>query len=72
MLWLFLLTLGWTMAQTPYAAWGAEIEPDYEGRVRVTAWREAFVLVGTVLATLLYFLGARAARACAPWRSRWS
>ena len=56
-LWLFLLTLGWTMAQTPYTAWGAEIEPSYDGRVRVTAWREGFVLVGTVMATLLYVLG---------------
>jgi len=56
-LWLFLLTLGWTMAQTPYAAWGAEIATDYAGRTRVTAWREGMVLVGTVLATLLYVLG---------------
>ncbi|MFK7942938.1 MAG: MFS transporter [Paracoccaceae bacterium] len=54
-LWLFLLTLGWTMAQTPYAAWGAEIGPDYHARTRVTAWREAVVLVGTLAATILYF-----------------
>ncbi|MEM1344360.1 MAG: MFS transporter [Pseudomonadota bacterium] len=56
-LWLFLLTLGWTMAQTPYTAWGAELETSYEGRTRVTSWREGFVLIGTVAATLLYFLG---------------
>ncbi|MGF1500505.1 MAG: MFS transporter [Paracoccaceae bacterium] len=56
-LWLFLVTLGWTMAQTPYAAWGAEMERDYDARTRVTSWREAFVLVGTLLATVVYFVG---------------
>ncbi|MEM7498188.1 MAG: MFS transporter [Pseudomonadota bacterium] len=56
-LWLTVLTLGWSMAQTPYAAWGAEIAPDYERRVTVTAWREALVLGGTVLSTLLYVAG---------------
>lgn len=56
-LWLFLLTLGWTMAQTPYAAWGAELAPDYQGRTRVTAWREALVLVGTLAATFAYVGG---------------
>ena len=52
--WLFVVTLGWTMAQTPYAAWGAEIAPDYDGRTRVTAWRETLVLIGTLTATLAY------------------
>ena len=56
-LWLFLLTLGWTMAQTPYAAWGAEIAPDYQCRTRVTSWREAMVLVGTLGATIAYVAG---------------
>ncbi|MEM6354417.1 MAG: MFS transporter [Pseudomonadota bacterium] len=56
-LWLTVLTLGWSMAQTPYAAWGAEIAPDYKGRVTVTAWREALVLAGTVVSTVLYVLG---------------
>lgn len=54
-IWLFVLTLGWTMAQTPYAAWGAEMADGYDTRTRVTAWREAVVLVGTVAATLVYF-----------------
>lgn len=54
-LWLAILTLGWTMAQTPYAAWGAEIAGDYDERTRVTAAREGVVLVGTVAATLVYF-----------------
>jgi len=56
-LWLFLLTLGWTMAQTPYSAWGAELAPDYQGRTRVTAWREGLVLVGTLGATFAYVGG---------------
>jgi len=56
-IWLFVLTLGWTLAQTPYAAWGAELETSYAGRTRVTAWREAMVLVGTVLTTVLYAAG---------------
>lgn len=53
-LWLFLLTLGWTMAQTPYAAWGAEIANTYDERTRVTGWREAVVLIGTLAATIVY------------------
>ena len=55
--WLFVVTLGWTMAQTPYAAWGAEIAPDYDGRTRVTSWRESLVLIGTLGATLAYVGG---------------
>ncbi len=55
--WLFVLTLGWTMAQTPYAAWGAEIATGYHDRSRVTAWREAVVLVGTVGASIIYVVG---------------
>lgn len=54
-LWLFLLTLGWTLAQTPYVAWGAELEDGYAERTHVTAWREGFVLVGTLAATVIYF-----------------
>lgn len=53
--WLFLLTLGWTMAQTPYAAWGAEVADSYDERTRITAARESVVLLGTVAATLVYF-----------------
>ena len=53
-LWLGVVTLGWTMAQTPYAAWGAEIAPDYDARTRVTAWREGVVLIGTVTVTVVY------------------
>jgi Na+/melibiose symporter-like transporter len=53
-LWLSALTLAWTVALTPYYAWGAEITTSYDGRARVTAWREGAALVGTVAAVLLY------------------
>ncbi len=36
--------------QIPYAAWGAELSRSYAGRNRVTAFREAFTVVGTLLA----------------------
>ena len=49
------LTIGWTLAQTPYTAWGAEIAPDYSSRTSVTAWREGLGLLGTLIATLVYF-----------------
>ncbi len=55
-IWLTALTLAWTVALTPYYAWGAEIDPDYAGRARVTAWREGSALLGTVLAVVLYNL----------------
>ena len=55
--WLGVITIGWTMAQTPYAAWGAEIAPTYDQRTRVTGWREAVVLFGTVGVTLTYVFG---------------
>ena len=53
-LWLSALTLSWTVALTPYYAWGAEITGDYDGRSRISAWREGTTLVGTVLAVVLY------------------
>ena len=53
-LWMTMLTLAWTVALTPWYAWGAEMTGDYAGRARVTAWREGVGLVGTVLAVVLY------------------
>ena len=64
-----LLTIGWTMAQTPYAAWGAEIAPGYHDRTRVTTAREGVVLVGTVAATMVYF-GAGGGWPRWPWSWR--
>ncbi|TVQ52140.1 MAG: MFS transporter [Rhodobacteraceae bacterium] len=52
--WLSALTLSWTVALTPYYAWGAEIDAGYSARARVAAWREAMTLLGTVVAVVLY------------------
>lgn len=60
-LWLTLLTLSWTVALTPYFAWGAELSGDYAERATITAWREGATLVGTVLAVILYNASAEAA-----------
>jgi Na+/melibiose symporter-like transporter len=59
--WLFLLTLGWTIMLTPYFSWGAELTGDYADRSRVAVWRETTGLVGTILAAVLYSLGSDAA-----------
>ena len=58
--WLAALTLFWTMALTPYLAWGAEITSDYSERARVAAWREAAGLVGMLGAAVLYAAGGDA------------
>jgi glycoside/pentoside/hexuronide:cation symporter, GPH family len=41
---------GWTMIKLSHDAWGAELSDDYAERVRVTAWREGFGLLGGLLA----------------------
>lgn len=56
--WLTALALSWTMALTPYFAWGAELATDYTGRARVTAWREAFFIIGTLVAAVVYALAS--------------
>jgi glycoside/pentoside/hexuronide:cation symporter, GPH family len=48
-----LVYLGWTLFALPYFAWGAELSPDYHERSRVSAWREGFVVAGTVVAASL-------------------
>jgi len=53
LLWSFVVYLGWTMMQIPHQAWGAELSADYAERTRITAAREAFALVGVVLAASL-------------------
>jgi Na+/melibiose symporter-like transporter len=53
LLWGIVLYTGWTLVVVPYGAWGAELSSDYQERSRVTASREAFVLVGTLIAVLL-------------------
>ena len=48
--WTAALYLAGTMVKLPYEAWGAEISPDYDGRSRIASYREAFVVIGTLLA----------------------
>jgi Na+/melibiose symporter-like transporter len=53
-LWMTALTLSWTVALTPWYAWGAEMTSDYAARAQVTGWREGTGLAGTVIAVVLY------------------
>ncbi|TLX58725.1 MFS transporter [Stutzerimonas nosocomialis] len=52
LLWTMVMYLGWTMVTLPYSAWGAELSTAYHQRSRVTASREAYVLIGLFLAAL--------------------
>jgi glycoside/pentoside/hexuronide:cation symporter, GPH family len=56
MIWGLALSLGWTIALVPYYSWGAELSTSYEGRNRVTVFREAFTFVGTLAALLLNYI----------------
>lgn len=58
--WLTALALAWTVAMTPYLAWGAELAAGYAERARVTAWRESVGIMGLVGAAILYAAGADA------------
>jgi GPH family glycoside/pentoside/hexuronide:cation symporter len=53
--WGMLISLAFTLATVPYAAWGAELVQDYHGRTALTAVREALTLVGTLIAIVLPF-----------------
>ncbi len=53
MTWTMALYFGSTMILLPYSAWGAELSQSYNERSRITAWREGFVVVGTVAAAAL-------------------
>ena len=48
--WSLLLYLAWTATMLPLWAWGAELSGDYHERSRVAGYREAFIILGTVLA----------------------
>ncbi len=50
LIWGLVAYLGWTLIQLPYTAWGAELSTDYDQRAGITASREGFMLVGTLLA----------------------
>ncbi len=45
-----MLTIAWTALTLPFNAWGAELTGDYNGRTRVTAARQIFALIGTMVA----------------------
>jgi Na+/melibiose symporter-like transporter len=51
-LWGTALSLAWTGCLVPYNAWGAELSQSYAGRNRVAAFRETFVVTGTLIAIL--------------------
>lgn len=51
--WSLLAYLGWTLIYLPYTTMGAEISSDYDERSRITAWREGFFVLGTMVAIML-------------------
>jgi len=48
--WSLVVYLAWTMITLAYSAWGAELSDDYDYRSHITASREGFILLGTLLA----------------------
>jgi Na+/melibiose symporter-like transporter len=53
--WGALLSMGFTATQLSYTAWGAELAGNYRERSRIAGFREAFTLVGTLIAIVLPF-----------------
>lgn len=51
--WYLFLRLGSTLVGVPYAAWGAELSPDYHTRTRLQSAREKFVILGLLAAALV-------------------
>ena len=49
------LSMGFTATQLSYTAWGAELAGNYRERSRIAGFREAFTLVGTLIAIALPF-----------------
>ncbi|MGI9434371.1 MAG: MFS transporter, partial [Geminicoccaceae bacterium] len=49
-IWTSLAYLAWTMMLLSFTAWGAELSSDYHERSRITGTREAFVVIGILLA----------------------
>ena len=47
--------MGFTATQLSYTAWGAELAGNYRERSRIAGFREAFTLVGTLIAIALPF-----------------
>lgn len=51
--WTSLAYLAWTMMILPFTAWGAELSSDYHERSKITGTREAFVVIGILLAAAI-------------------
>jgi GPH family glycoside/pentoside/hexuronide:cation symporter len=49
MLWASLLSVGYSLFDLPYKAWGAELSTGYRERSRIAAWREGFGAAGQFL-----------------------
>lgn len=54
--WGLFLSVGWSVVQLPYTAWGAELSGDYRTRSRLSAVREGLVVLGTLIAITLPLL----------------
>lgn len=54
--WAVVLYVGWTFISVPYNAWGAELSDTYDGRTRITTAREAFTVIGILVASITPFL----------------
>lgn len=53
LIWTLAIYISGTMAIIPMDAWGAELSPEYHQRSRITGYRAAFGLVGTMVALLI-------------------
>lgn len=54
-IWASLMSVGFTLVLLSYSAWGAELTGDYAERSRLTGYREAATLIGTLIAIALPF-----------------
>ncbi len=52
-MWTTVMYLGFTATKLPYEAWGAELSTDYAERTRIASFRQAFSLIGLVVATVI-------------------
>ena len=50
---LFLFSASWTMIQTPFAAWGAELSGQYHARTRVVTYQMTATAIGLLLIQVL-------------------
>lgn len=48
--WTLIVSVAWAAITLPLNAWGAELSPDYQGRIQITAWREVATIVGVIAA----------------------